>query len=88
MLDWQHIYWVHSSALESVLQKYDTVFSEGLGTCTGFKAKIQVDPNANPRFCKARSVPYYFRDKVEKELQKLVNEEHSNQLNSQNGQLL
>ena len=34
----------------------------------GFKAKIFVDPNATPRFSKARSVPYAFRDKVEAEL--------------------
>ena len=39
----------------------------------GFKAKIFVDPDATPRFSKARSVPYAFWDKVEAELDRLVN---------------
>lgn len=73
-LNWQQIYWVQNKPLEALLQKYQAVFSEGLGTCKGFKAKILVDPEAKPRFCKARSVPYFFRDKVEKELLRLVDE--------------
>ncbi len=40
----------------------------------GFKAKIYIDSDAKPRFCKARSVPYAFWDKVESELQQLTDE--------------
>ena len=40
----------------------------------GFEAKILVDPEALPKFCKARSVPLAMREKVEEELQCLVQE--------------
>ena len=33
---------------------------------TGFKDKIIVDPDANPKYCKASSIPYFYREKVEK----------------------
>ncbi len=47
------------------------VFEEGLGTLQGYKAKVHVDPNAQPKFCRARSVLYALREKVEKELARL-----------------
>ena len=47
------------------------MFAEGLGTLKGYQAKIIVDPGATPRFCKARSVPYAMRTKVEAELDRL-----------------
>ena len=40
----------------------------------GFEATLEVDPEAIPRFCKARTVPYSMRDKVEDELNRLVKE--------------
>jgi hypothetical protein len=40
----------------------------------GFTAKLSVDPQANPKYCRARSVPYFMREKVEAELQRLVAE--------------
>ena len=33
---------------------------------TGFKDKIIVDPDATPKYCKASSIPYFYREKVEK----------------------
>ena len=45
-----------------------------IGTLTDFKAKIIVDPAAQPKYCKARTVPYFLRDKVETELNRLVTE--------------
>ena len=48
--------------------------SQGLGTLQGYEAKIHVDPGAQPKYCKARSVPYAMRGKVEEELERLVSE--------------
>ena len=75
-LDWGEINHVNEPPmeLETLLQKYSKVFDPSLGTLKGFKAKISIDPSATPRFCKARSVPYALREKVEAELQRLVEE--------------
>ena len=76
-LDWQEIFLLQNnpvSPIQNLLQKHSGVFQEGLGTLTGFKAKIQVDPSAQPKYCKSRSVPYFLREKVEKELNRLVAE--------------
>ena len=40
----------------------------------GCKAKIEVDPSAQPRYCKARTLPYAMRPQVEEELERLVTE--------------
>ena len=47
------------------------MFADELGTLQGSKASIHIDPSIPPKFCKARSLPYAMKDKVEKELQKL-----------------
>ena len=63
-----------SQSYEEVLEKYPEVFEEGLGTLKGHKAKLHVDPNVQPHFCKARTVPYALRELVDKELDHLVEE--------------
>ena len=50
------------------------MFRAGLGTLQGFKAKIIIEDNAIPKFCKARSIPYAFKEMVEKELNRLMSE--------------
>ena len=72
-LDWHEIKVAECDQLQAILERHSEVFEGGLGTMKGFKAKIFVDPDATPRFSKARSVPYAFRDKVEAELDRLVN---------------
>ena len=57
-----------------MLNRLPDVFKEELGTLQGFTAKILVDSDAQPRFCKARSVPYALKDKVEEELTRLTKE--------------
>jgi len=54
--------------MNQVLEKHKAVFKPGLGTVTGFKAKFLVDPDATPRYCKARTIPYFYWEKVEKSL--------------------
>ena len=50
------------------------MFQEGLGTLKDLKARIYVDPEAKPRYCKARSAPYAMRQMIEDELARLVEE--------------
>jgi len=47
------------------------VFDDGLGEIKGMEGRIDVDPQAQPCFCKARPVPFALRDKVEAELERL-----------------
>ena len=61
-------------SLKKVLDDHKALFKEGLGTLKGFEANICVDPNAVPRYSRARSVPYSMRDKVEVEISRLVKE--------------
>ena len=57
-----------------MLKRHEAVFHGGLGALRGYQATIVVDPNARPRFWKARSVPYAYRGLVEEELNRLVQE--------------
>ena len=64
----------HSSAdtLESIRKRYEsTVFGEGLGRITPFKAKLQMKPDSQPKFHKPRTVPFAIRDAVGEELDRL-----------------
>ena len=71
-LDWKKIYTVADNTdLMKLLDRYRSLFEPGLGQLKDYKAKIQVDPQAKPRFCKARSVPYAMKDKIDKELDQL-----------------
>ena len=64
----------NSDSLHVVLARHPTIFEESLGLVQGTTAKIHVDPTAQPKFFKARPVPYALRDKVDKELDHLVKE--------------
>ena len=57
--------------LSQLLQSFSDVFGNELGTLQGDKVSIHIDPTVPPKFCKARSLPYAMREKVEKELQNL-----------------
>ena len=61
---------VHTQkSLQDVLDAYEEVFAEDLGTVKGVTATIHVDPTATPQFHKARPLPYTLRGKVERELE-------------------
>ena len=63
---------VHSPrSLDAVLEAHQQVFTDELGTVKDVKATIHVDPDATPRFFKARSLPFSLKKKVEQELERL-----------------
>ena len=73
-LDWAEIVAVNSvreDALTSLLQKYELVFKEELGHCKNIKAHIVLQPNAEPKFCKPRPIPYSIKEAVSKDLDRL-----------------
>ena len=57
-----------------LVEEFSELFSEGLGCMKGRTFAIETDPSVAPKFCKARTVPYALRDKVNKELDRLVSE--------------
>lgn len=60
--------------LEEILERHAELFKEGLGQLKGGTAKINVDREAKPRFCKPRPVPYAVKPLVEVELQRLLDD--------------
>ena len=73
-LDWSSIHSVVThSAIQSLLEKHSSLFREDLGTLKGTKAKIHVPSNVQPRFFKQRPLPFKYKDKVEKKLERLEN---------------
>ena len=74
-LNWKKIYTVTSdTTLEQLLNCHNSLFESGLGMLKDYKAKIYIDPQAKPKFCKARPVPYSMQTKVEEELDRLRTE--------------
>lgn len=55
-----------------MLEQNAAAFSRELGKLKGFEALIHVDPQAQPRFCKPRPVPYAMQSKVDEELDRMV----------------
>ena len=72
-LDWSKIHSLRegTSGLQLLLDKHQLLFREELGTLKGMEATIHVPPNVQPRFYKARPLPYAMKEKVERELDRL-----------------
>lgn len=64
----------HMSISNEMLRKHNEVFKQGLGTYRGDPVTIHLKENATPRFLKARPVPFAIKDRVEKEIDRLVAE--------------
>ena len=60
-----------STEVEKLVSSFADVFSSKLGCLKDFKVHIPVPSDAQPRFFKARPVPYSLRARVEKELCKM-----------------
>ena len=79
-LDWKRLFKMNmdeklvESRLEKLINQCSEVFEEGLGTFRGPKAKINVEVDAVPKFCKAQPVPYAMKGKIEEELKRLLEE--------------
>ena len=77
-LDWGEIKALAShteGSLDYLIEKYNTLFTEGLGTIKTFQARLQVDPEGPPKFFKPRTTPYAIQEAVEDELDRLEREE-------------
>jgi len=61
--------------MDALLGNHKAVFDEGLGKISTFEATLQLKPNVNPKFCKARPVPYALQMTVEWELDQLEDED-------------
>lgn len=71
-LNWREVFSVQALERETPLtEKYRDVFNAGFGAIKGFKASIVLKENACPVFCKARSVPYALRERVEQDFANL-----------------
>ena len=62
---------VTSSALE---KEFPKLLSPGLGCYKDKTFAIEVDSSVAPKFCKARTIPYTLKPKVDKELDRLLQE--------------
>lgn len=62
---------VHHSTVESIQDRYASVFGEDLGFIKLFKANLQVKPNTQPKFYKPRPEPFAIKDAIGKELDRL-----------------
>ena len=74
-LDWANIYSLAvdtpTAKLAKLLDSYDAVFLEGLGTMTLITARLSLKEGAVPQFCCPYSVPFAIRESVERELDRL-----------------
>lgn len=60
--------------LHQLQLQYPSVFSDELGTFTKYKIKLHLKQHVKPIFFKARSMAFALREKVDKELDRLVAE--------------
>ena len=77
VLDWREIRAVNShpvGTLQYLLDKYNDIFTDELGTVKSHVAKLHMKADEQPRFFKARTVPYALRNAIEDELDRLERE--------------
>ena len=71
-LDWYSINNIPTVTIEDILMKYSDVFEDSLCKYNGPPVKFVIDPEAQPRFFKARPVPYAIKNKVQEAIEKNV----------------
>ena len=73
-LDWSTIAAVRTvrpTALDTLMKQHQQLFADELGTVEPYKATLQVQPDATPRFFKPRPVPFAIKASIGKELDRL-----------------
>ena len=60
--------------VQRLLNRYKSVSDKSLGTLRGVKAQLILEDGAQPKFCRARNVPYAVKPYFEKELERLQEE--------------
>ena len=74
-LNWHELFsMTDHPSLNEILTEYNDVFRKELGMMKGVEAKIHLQPDAQAVFCKARPVPYALTQRIDTELDRLVNE--------------
>ena len=72
-LDWTQVHQLlPNDELHTVLNRHEKVFKDQLGCIEGVKAKLHFKTDSQPKFIKARNLPFALREKVETELVRLV----------------
>ena len=66
---------VVASQLHTTIQNHPNIFKSGLGTVKGITAKLEMKPDACPKFSKACPVPFAIQEAVEAECNRLKAEE-------------
>ncbi|GFX95887.1 uncharacterized protein K02A2.6 [Trichonephila clavipes] len=81
-LDWSSIKAVRvencnsrTNKLNILLQKYEKIFSPGIGKLEKFCCRLQIKPNYKPVFFKPRPVSFALKERIETELNRLVAED-------------
>ena len=65
---WPDVHAPRTSHLLRLKSKYGTVFREELGTLKGIEVRLDIDRDVVPKFFKARSLPFAYKQKVEEQL--------------------
>jgi len=66
---------VTDETIDTLKDKYQDIFAPGLGTVKGATAKLHLKENVKPIFHRARPVPLALRNAVDKELDRMLEEE-------------
>ena len=70
-LDWKQISTIVQEThgtLNALLQTHAELFTDKLGTANSFQVHLQVQPDSQPKFCKARPVPFAIKSAIAQNL--------------------
>ncbi|CAM5120403.1 unnamed protein product [Eretmochelys imbricata] len=73
-LNWAEVHQMtkEETGLTTILRKHAVIFGEDLESMKGITVTLNIKPDSQPKYLKARTVPYAIRPKVEADLECLV----------------